>query len=145
MFLFVIKYLKFLKIIPGAVLIFDSWLMLWTLITKPDILDYIDEIEKSVLRWNKTKSGLHKYGGLQLNYTTHELGHLHSNGLLDIPLSRKLKEELLKEGRVQHHHTLVNTGWISFYVKTNEDKNYAIKLLKLSYQSSLQRYRHHHP
>jgi hypothetical protein len=130
MFGFVIKYLGFLKSVPGLALLFDFWLKIYTLFINPDMLDWIDEIGAEVLKWEDTSLSTHKYGGLQFNYKGKELGHIHSNGLLDMLLSRKIKQQLLKDGRIQDHHSFKNTGWISFYMHNKCDADYAVHLLR---------------
>jgi hypothetical protein len=45
----------------------------------------------------------------------------------------KIRDELIKEKIVLPHHILPETGWISFYVKIDEDIKTAIKLFRLSY------------
>ena len=134
MFNFVVKYLGPLKHIPGAGFVFDSWLKVWTLLTNPDLLDYVDGVESEVARWEGGNTSSHKYGGVQFNYRNREIGHIHGNGLMDMLLCRKLKQQLIQEGRVLDHHVFKNTGWISFYIKTKEDCDYALQLLKLGYQ-----------
>jgi len=49
-------------------------------------------------------------------------------------LSRKIKLELMDEGRIQDHHSFKNTGWISFYMYTGADTEYALELLKLAHE-----------
>jgi len=51
MFKVTIKYLGFLKFIPGLALVFDNWLKIYTLITNPAMLDWIDDITHEVLTW----------------------------------------------------------------------------------------------
>ena len=62
-----------------------------------------------------------------------ELGHLHGNRLLDIPFPLKVREELVGSGRVRPHHILPRSGWVSFYLETEEDIDRALELLRLSY------------
>ena len=139
MFNFVVKYLGPLKHIPGAGFVFDSWLKVWTLLTNPDLLDYVDDIEHEVSRWEGVSVFLHKYGGVQFNYKNQELGHIHGNGLIDMLLCRTLKQQLIQEGKILDHHVFKNSGWISFYIKTKADKAYALLLLKLGYKLKQQR------
>ena len=135
MFVFVIRHFGFLKFVPGLALLFDAQLKLWTLIANPKLLDWIDDVEKEVLTWPDTTITTHKYGGLQFNYQGKELGHIHSNGLLDILLSRKIKNEVMQQdGRVQDHHSFKNSGWISFYMKCHSDKQLALELLEQAYK-----------
>lgn len=134
MFAFVVKYLGFLKSLPLLPHFFDSLLKLRSLISKPRLLDWLDEIESEVLSWKGTSSSLHKYGGQQFNFQGREIGHLHSNGLLDIRYSKKLKAERMTEGRISPHHVFPQSGWISFFIKTADDKNYALSLLRAACQ-----------
>lgn len=118
-------------------LIFDSWLKLWMLSTRPVVLDWIDEIEAEVLSWEGITGTLHQYGGLQFNLGKVEIGHIHSNGIMDVLFSRQFKQELMKEGQIEDHHLFTKSGWISFLISSEEDKNYAKYLLGLSYEREL--------
>jgi hypothetical protein len=134
MFVFVIRYLGFLKFVPALALLFDALLKLCTLIVNPNLLDWIDDIESEVSTWPGITITTHKYGGMQINYKGKELGHIHSNGLFDMLLSRKLKKQLMCENHhVQNHHSFKNSGWISFYIKHTDDKYVVLKLLKRKY------------
>ncbi|OCX51273.1 hypothetical protein BEL04_20765 [Mucilaginibacter sp. PPCGB 2223] len=93
----------------------------------------MEAIEAEVLTWQGASAGLHKYGGVQFNYNGRELGHIHGNGLLDMRFSRSIKNKLLVENRITHHHVFVNSGWISFYIRNEKDAEYALRLLKMTY------------
>jgi hypothetical protein len=99
-------------------------------------LNWIDDIEKrSINMADNTTATTHKYGGLQFNYGNKELGHIHSNGLLDMLLNRKLKQQLMQQNsRVQDHHILKNTGWLSFYMETYGDKEFVLELFEMAYK-----------
>ncbi|RWY49385.1 luciferase domain-containing protein [Mucilaginibacter gilvus] len=135
MFRFVTRYLGFLKAVPGTALVFDAWLRIATIFTHPEVSGYIDSIEREISGWDNTCTGIHKYGGLQFSYAKHELGHIHSNGLLDMRFSREIKQQIMAvDSRVEHHHVFKSTGWISFYIKTEADAVYAVKLLTMAYE-----------
>lgn len=133
MFAFVVRNLRFLKHVPVLPHIFDSLLLLRTFVFKHRLLNCFDNIESEVLSWSGTSVSVHKYGGLQYNVNHKEIGHLHSNGLLDVLFSKKVKQNLIAEGKVKDHHVFQKSGWISFYIDCPEDGLYAIKLLKRSY------------
>jgi predicted DNA-binding protein (MmcQ/YjbR family) len=120
--------------------LFDTQLKLWSLITNPAMLDSLDNIEAEVLSWPGTNTTLHKYGGMQFNYNGHEIGHVHSNGILDIRFSRKTKQQLMDEGRVNDHHVFDKSGWISFYIRGKEDADNAVELLRMAYLKTRQTY-----
>lgn len=133
MFNITIKYFGFLKHIPLLPHLFDAFMKIGILFSNKNILDYIDDIETEVLLWDNTNAHLHKFGGIQFDVNKKEIGHIHSNGILDILFSREIKAQLIKEGKAKEHHTFPNSGWITFYIKTREDKTIAIELLKYSY------------
>lgn len=133
MFAFIVKRLGFMKHVPFAAAGIDGLLRLHTVIWHPKVAHYLDEVEQSVLAWEGTELRYHKYGGIQFNIGKKEIGHVHGNGLLDIHFTKKEKEQLVREGRVQEHHVLKNTGWVSLYIRTGADKDNAISLLHESY------------
>ena len=109
------------------------------LFSNKSVLDYLDEIENEVLSWQKTSAHVHKFGGIQFDVYNKEIGHIHSNGLLDILFSKEVKVRIAQEGKIKEHHTFKNSGWISFLIRKEEDKKYAIELLRQSYLLKLQR------
>jgi len=93
----------------------------------------IDDIEEEIEQWPGTHISMHKYGGIQFNVGDKEIGHIHGNGAVDMLLSLKIKNELLKEGKVNDHHTFKNSGWITYYLNDKDKSAYPIRLFKLSY------------
>jgi hypothetical protein len=133
MFDFVVKYFGFLKHVPMLPHMFDSFLKICTWLSNKAVLDYCDDIENEVLSWTRASVSTHKFGGVQFNFGTKEIGHIHGNGLLDILFNREMKAGLLAEGRVTNHHVFKSSGWISFLIRNEGDKLLAIELLKKSY------------
>jgi len=61
-----------------------------------------------------------------------EIGHIHSDGTLDIPFPLRVRDWLIAEGIVTPHHFLPKSGWTTFHVdETNAER--ALWLLRLSY------------
>jgi len=133
MFSFVVKHLGFLKRVPLLPHLYDSLIKIRVLVTKPTLAKHIDIVEEEVSKWKGASIGVHKYGGSQFNFNAKEIAHIHSNGLLDVLFNKEIKAQLLKEGRVSDHHVFNKSGWISFYIKTEDDKDYALELLKRAY------------
>jgi hypothetical protein len=135
MFDFVVTYLSVLKRVPLLAQLFDALLKINAFFFNRKILDFIDDIECEVLRWDNTYVHLHKFGGVQFNLKEKELGHIHGNGLLDVLFDQRTKKELLAEGKVKNHHTFKKSGWVSFQIKTEADKEFALRLLRNSYEA----------
>jgi Family of unknown function (DUF5519) len=139
MFKFIVRYLGFLKHIPVVPHVYDALLKIKLFFFNRKLLDNLDDIEETVLSWGGTSVTLHKYGGAQFNLHAQEIGHLHGNGLLDVLLTRTIKEELIREHPIENHHVFKNSGWISFWIKTPADKDLAIEVLQQAYAFHLNR------
>lgn len=66
-----------------------------------------------------------------------EIGHVHGNQLVDIPFPKKLRDELVANGRAKPHGILPKSGWVSIPLESDQAMDDAIELLKLSYDLAL--------
>lgn len=96
-----------------------------------------EQIKQAVLSWPDITAEPHRFGGTEFRIGTRELGHIHGDALVDIPFPTKVRDELVTGGRAQPHHILPESGWISFYLRTVEDIQHAIDLLRLSFEMAL--------
>jgi hypothetical protein len=135
-FEFLVRYLGFMKHVPFAAWVMDALLFIWYSAFRREVLRAICKIETEVSAWIGIKVTLHRFGGLQFNYSGKEIGHIHSNGILDILLNRSTKNILLEKGLASDHHVFPDSGWISFYVRQDGDVDKALGLLELSYRKS---------
>ncbi len=94
---------------------------------------YLERIRQTVTGWPGMSAQPHRFGGTEFNLGSVEVGHLHHNGMVDIPFNSKLRDQLIAEGRAEPHHMLRETGWISFYIRSEVDVERAIWLFRLSY------------
>ncbi len=92
-----------------------------------------DKIRNAVSEWNGVTVHPHRFGGIEFRLGKRELGHIHGDSLLDIPFPMATRHELVNSYRVQPHHVLPESGWISFYIKTENDIQEGIELLRLSF------------
>jgi len=104
-----------------------------------NVVGAAEKITEAVMSWEGVSSGPHRFGGIEFRFGKRELGHLHGNSLLDIPFPMKLRNELVESQRVEPHHILPKSGWVSFPIRKEEDVNEAIGLLKLSFELARER------
>lgn len=95
------------------------------------------QIQDEVLTWPGVEARPHRFGGTEYRLDRREIGHIHGDYLVDIPFPKRIRDELVAEGRVQPHHVLPDTGWVSFYIQEPSDIARAIELLQLSYQLAI--------
>ncbi|MCU0646805.1 MAG: DUF5519 family protein [Gemmatimonadaceae bacterium] len=91
------------------------------------------DIEAAVLAWPGVSVGPHRFGGREFRVRHHEIGHLHSSHLADLPFPRRMREELVAAGRAERHHVLPETGWVSKYIRSADDVPDVIALFRLNY------------
>ena len=93
-----------------------------------------ETIVKSVTAWEGVTAQPHRFGGVEFLLGTREIGHIHGDHLVDIPFPKKVRDQVVLDGRAQAHHILPESGWVSFYLRQPEDVSRAIGLLSESYQ-----------
>ena len=91
-------------------------------------------ITKAVLSWEGVTTAPHRFGGVEYVIGKREIGHIHGNHMVDIPFPKQVRDEIVAAGRAQPHHILPETGWVSFYLRQEDDVEKAIALLHESYQ-----------
>lgn len=93
-----------------------------------------EKITLAVTAWAGVSIKPHRFGGVEYVIGKREIGHIHGDHMLDIPFPKKVRDEIVAAGRAQPHHILPDTGWVSFYLRQEEDVEQAIALLHESYQ-----------
>lgn len=93
-----------------------------------------DAIRKAVTEWEGITIQPHRFGGVEYVIGKREVGHIHGDHLVDIPFPKKVRDEIVAAGRAQPHHILPETGWVSFYIREENDVEKAITLLHESYE-----------
>ena len=81
----------------------------------------------------------HRFGGTEFRVGRRELGHVHGDHLADIAFPMDVRNRLIAEGRAEPHHTLPNSGWITFKFSKESDVESAVELFRLSYEVAVSR------
>jgi predicted DNA-binding protein (MmcQ/YjbR family) len=91
-------------------------------------------ITKAVMSWAGVSTNPHRFGGVEYVIGKREIGHIHGDRLVDIPFPKKVRDEIVAAERALPHHILPETGWVSFYLRQEDDVEKAIALLHESYE-----------
>ena len=91
-------------------------------------------ITRAVTAWAGVTVQPHRFGGVEYVIGRREIGHIHGDHLVDIPFPKKVRDEIVTARRAQPHHILPETGWVSFYLRQENDVEKAITLLHESYE-----------
>jgi hypothetical protein len=90
-------------------------------------------IEREVKSWPGVTTGDTGRGGLQFSYGRVELGHLHGSSFADLPFPKRIRNELIEQGRASVHDPLPNSGWVRRRMYGPEDAEAVIKLFRMTY------------
>jgi hypothetical protein len=90
-------------------------------------------VEREVMSWPGVSAHPHRFGGTEYRLGSRELGHVHGESLVDVPLPRRVRDELVAGGLARPHHVLPESGWVSVPMRTPEDVEAAISILRQSY------------
>lgn len=96
--------------------------------------DYAARLEAVLREWPGVESSPHRFGGIEFRVDRREIGHIHPGGMLDLAFPVRTRRELVAAGRADAHHTLPNTGWVTFRVRNEHDLPAAIDLLRMNYE-----------
>jgi len=91
-------------------------------------------IQSEVTLWEGIAIGAHRFGGVEFMLANREIGHVHGDSLVDIPLPKRVRDELVASGQAEPHHVLPRSGWVSMYLQEPTDVDRAIRILWQSYE-----------
>lgn len=91
-------------------------------------------ITAAALAWEGVTSAPHRFGGVEYRLGGREIGHIHGDRLVDIPFPVRVRNEVVAAGLARPHHLLVDSGWVSVYLREVADVDRAIELLRRSYE-----------
>jgi hypothetical protein len=92
------------------------------------------QVREAVSSWEGVTAQPHRFGGTEYRVGRREIGHMHGDYLVDIPFPKKIRDQIVAEGRAQPHHILPESGWVSFYIERAGDVARAIDLLRWSFE-----------
>ncbi|MSP14022.1 MAG: hypothetical protein EXR62_13840 [Chloroflexi bacterium] len=98
------------------------------------------KIRETLLNWEGVTAHPHRFGGTEYRLGKRELGHVHGDYLVDIPFPTRVRDEVVAAGMAEPHHILLDSGWISLYLRAAADVDGAMALLRRSYDLAQQKW-----
>jgi hypothetical protein len=97
------------------------------------ITKHLKSLEADISAWPDVDVHPHRFGGREFRFKSAEIGHIHDNGIVDIPFPRPVRDALLADGLAEEHRWVPNSGWVTFQISREEDVKHAAWLMRLSY------------
>ncbi len=83
--------------------------------------------------WDGVDVSPARFGTVEFRVQRREIGHVHASGVADLPFPVRMRRDLVSGGRASPHRTLPHSGWVSFYIRTENDIPAAVELFRLNY------------
>ncbi len=96
-------------------------------------MSYTQSLEREIAAWPDVSVHPHRFGGKEFRFGKAEIGHLHTDGTVDIPFPRALRDALVEQGQAEEHRWVPNSGWTTFRVHSPAEAGHALELLRISY------------
>ena len=93
-----------------------------------------DRVIAEVGSWAGITTVPHGSGGAEFHLGGREIGHIHDDGLADLPFKLPVHDMLIETGRASVHRVIPDSGWVERQVTTDEDATEVIELFRLSYE-----------
>jgi hypothetical protein len=89
--------------------------------------------------WPGVETGVEpRFGGPAFYLGRRQLGHLHDlrerGAFADLPLPRRIRDELIEQGRARVHSAMPDSGWLTVPVRTTADLHNAIDVFRLAHE-----------
>jgi hypothetical protein len=91
-------------------------------------------IRSVVGSWEGVTVDRHRFGGIEFRLGRRELGHVHGDRIADLPFPRRIRDELIADGRAHPHHVLPDSGWVTVPLGGPGDVDGVIELFWLAYE-----------
>ena len=96
-------------------------------------MTYTKQLEQEVCAWPNVSAHPHRFAAREFLFGEAEVGHVHMGGVVDIPFPRSIRDALLAEKLAEEHRWVPNSGWITFHMRSEQDLQHALWLMRLSY------------
>jgi hypothetical protein len=93
-----------------------------------------EHITTVVRSWPGVEAATHRFGGVEFRVGRRELGHIHGDRIADLPFPRRVRDELVAEGRARPHHVLPESGWITVSIGSPDEAERAVELFRMAYE-----------
>jgi hypothetical protein len=98
-------------------------------------------IDREVMAWPGVTRHTHRFGGREYRLGRREIGHVHGESLVDVPLPRRVRDELVAGGLARRHLVLPDSGWVSVPMRDAADAAVAVSVLRRSYDIAVAQHR----
>lgn len=94
----------------------------------------LEKINKEILNWPGVTIDEHRFGGTEFRIGKREMGHIHGDRLADLPFPMQIRNQLIESGRASPHRVLPKSGWVSKWIRGEDDVSEVVELFRMQYE-----------
>lgn len=94
----------------------------------------LEKISKEIMDWPGVTTDEHRFGGTEFRIGKIEMGHIHGDRLADLPFPMQIRNQLIESGRASPHHVLPKSGWVSKWIRGENDIAEVVELFRMQYK-----------
>jgi len=91
-----------------------------------------ERIRREVASWPGVTAETHRGGMIFFHAGRREIGHLHGERMADLPFPVRIRKELVDAGKVDLHYIHPASGWVTFYIRGEQDIDAIVDLFRLN-------------
>jgi Family of unknown function (DUF5519) len=92
----------------------------------------IAAVRAELLSWEGVEEYIGQRGELAFRLGRRELGHVHGTSA-HLPMPRRIRDELIAEGRVRPHPVMPDSGWLHSDMDTRAGLASTLELFRMAY------------
>jgi ribonuclease BN (tRNA processing enzyme) len=92
------------------------------------------DLTNEIHSWSGVTNQPHRNGGIEFLFEGKEIGHLHGDHLVDLLLPKSKRDEWVTSRKAEPHHIYPESGWLSIYLKSEDDVVTAVEILRSKYE-----------
>ncbi len=90
-------------------------------------------VERELITWPGVSATRGRFASTAFLYGKREIGHIHRNGVADLPFPRAVHDELIAAGRAQAHQAGV-AGFVSVPIRSRDDVPAVLALFRMNHE-----------
>jgi len=93
-----------------------------------------ETIRDEVSSWPGVTAQTYRGGMIFFHVGRREIGHLHGERMADLPFPVRIRKDLVEAGKADLHYLHPATGWLTYYIRNEQDIAAIVNLFRLNYE-----------